>query len=445
MTVTRFAPSPTGPLHVGNLRSALFNWLAARKAGGTFLLRIDDTDEERSEERWVEAIRADLDWLGLGWDRFARQSERPDAYRAAADRLREAGRLYPCYETETELALRRRTLLAAGRPPIYDRAALRLTEGERAEKEAQGLRPHWRFLLDRERVIWDDAVRGEQPVDCASLSDPVLIREDGTILYTLASVVDDAEMGVTQVVRGEDHVTNTAVQIQLFEALGTAAPRFAHHSLLVGADGAALSKRLGSLTLASLRDEGVEPMAVLSYLARLGTSDPIEPRTDHAALVEGFALDRLGRAPARFDREEIDAVQAKVVHELPFAAVEARLRALGIEGGEAFWLAVRGNCARVEDAAGWWSVVTGPVSPVIEPEDAGFVADAMTRLDALRPWDEGTWKVWTGALKDGTGRKGRALFMPLRKALTGLDHGPDMAALLPLLRRDTLPTEGEGA
>ncbi len=437
MTVTRFAPSPTGRLHVGNLRPALLNWLHARKEGGTFILRIDDTDAERSREEYVDAIRRDLDWLGLGWDRFERQSARMERYDAASDALRADERLYPAYETATELDLRRKYQRQAGKPPVYDRAALKLSDDDRARLEGEGRRAHWRFLLDRERVSWDDGIRGETAVDCASVSDPVLIREDGGYLYTLCSVCDDLDFGVTDVIRGEDHVTNTATQIQIFRAMGGSPTGFAHHSLLVDADGSSLSKRLGSLTLESLREGGIEPMALLSYMARLGTSDPVEPRADHAELIAGFDLSRFGRAPARFGTEELAALNAKTLHTKPYSEVADRLRAAGVpnEVAEHFWSVIRENIEGLDDVGAWAAILNGAVDPLVAEEDRAYVAEAMAELDAARPWTGETWSHVTGALKARTGRKGKALFMPLRKALTGRADGPDMAMLLPLLQR----------
>jgi glutamyl-tRNA synthetase len=437
MTITRFAPSPTGKLHVGNLRPALLNWLFARKNGGEFVLRIDDTDAERSKEEYVDAIKRDLEWLGLDWDRFERQSVRMDRYNAVADDLRASGRLYAAYETATELGLKRKTLLQSGRPPVYDRAALNLSDAEKSAFEAEGRKPHWRFKLDQERTGWTDGIRGDVTVDCASVSDPVLIREDGGFLYTLCSVCDDIDFAITDVIRGEDHVTNTATQIQIFDAMGDKPTGFAHHSLLVDADGSSLSKRLGSLTLESLREGGMDPLALLSYMARLGTSEPIEARATHSELVEHFSLDTLGRAPARFNREEIDGLAVKMLHTRPYEAVAPLLHEVGVDTAIApiFWDLIRENIESTDEIADWWKVVTGDVAPDIADEDREFVAQAQAALDAAKPWDETTWKAVTGALKTETGRKGKGLFMPLRKALTGRSNGPDMAALLPLLRR----------
>jgi glutamyl-tRNA synthetase len=434
MTLTRFAPSPTGLLHLGNLRAALFNWAIARKAGGRFVLRIDDTDAERSREAFVEAIREDLDWLGLDRDGEVRQSERLERYAAAAERLKAAGRLYPCWETAEELAMKRRVQLSRGKPPVYDRAALALGEAEKA-RLAETRAPHWRFRLAHERIEWEDGILGPRSVDAASVSDPVLIREDGQVLYTLASAVDDAEMGVTDVVRGADHVTNTAAQIQIMQALGGEIPRFAHHSLLTGPEGENLSKRAEALSLRALREQGQEPMALLSLVARLGSADPVEVRTDRAALAEGFDLSKFGAAPTRLDPADLDGLTARVLHATPFEQVEKRLADLGIAGPEAlpFWAAVHANLSRFEEAAEWWRICREGAAPKVAPEDADFVAEALALLPP-RPWTEETWGRWTAAVKAATGRKGRGLFLPLRRALTGRDSGPEMAALMPLMK-----------
>ncbi len=432
-TVTRFAPSPTGLLHVGNIRTALHNWLLVRKAGGRFLLRIDDTDAERSREDYVDAIRADLAWLGLTPDGEERQSARFHLYEEQFARLVGAGRVYRCYETAQELDLRRKVLLGRGLPPIYDRAALALTEADHAARAAAGNQPHWRFRLDHANPItWDDGIRGAQNFDPKQMSDPVIRRADGSWLYMLPSVIDDIAMGVTQVLRGEDHVSNTATQVQMFTALDAAPPAFAHEALLVGSEGK-LSKRLGSLGVAELRGSGIEPEALVALLARLGTSQPVEPVADRAAIVAGFDLSTFGRAPARFDEAELHRLNAQIVHKLPFARVGHLLPA-GM--GEAAWEAIRPNLAHIAEAAEWWQVVTGPIAaPTFDDETAGFVRQAAATLAGL-DWGADIWARLTSALKDATGRKGKALFLPLRQALTARDHGPDMAALLPLIGRD---------
>jgi glutamyl-tRNA synthetase len=351
------------------------------------------------------------------------------------------GRLYPAYETPEELDLKRKRQLARGKPPVYDRAALNLSDDDKAKLEAEGCIPHWRFLLEPRDVVWDDLVRGQQHVDAASLSDPVLIRADGSYLYTLPSVVDDIDLGITHVIRGEDHVANTAPQIQLFEALGATPPAFGHHNLLVGADGQALSKRDRSLAIEGMRTEGLEPLAVVSYAATIGTSDPIAPHAHLGELVDAFDFGKLSRAPARFDPQDLCLLNAKLLHMLPFEAVSERLEALGVSGGEPFWAAVRGNLEVLSDAKVWWSVVQGPVAPVIE--DPAF-CDEAAKLLPPEPWDEEIWAVWTSAVKAETGAKGKALFQPLRLALTGESHGPELKQLLPLIGHDRALARLEG-
>ena len=435
MTTTRFAPSPTGYIHIGNLRAALFNWLIARKAGGTFILRFDDTDPERSKEEYVDAIREDLEWLGLDWDREERQSARLDRYEAAADRLREMGRLYEAFETPTELDLKRKKLLNMGKPPVYDRSALDLSEDDKAKLRQERGSGHWRFLLDRERIEWADGILGDVSIDAASVSDPVLIRGDGQMLYTMASVVDDTEMGVTDVVRGSDHVTNTATQIQIMGALGGTPPRFAHHSLLTGPQGEALSKRLGTLSLRDLRASGIEPMAILSLMARLGSSDPVELRGSVEELIEGFDVTRFGAAPTKFDEADLGPLTARVLAGLPFETVADDVAALGVPADLAprFWEVVRENIGQKDEMADWWAVFRDGASPLIAEEDRDFVADALGLLPEP-PYGPETWGDWTGAVKEKTGRKGKGLFMPLRHAVTGRTRGPEMADVMPLLQ-----------
>jgi glutamyl-tRNA synthetase len=435
MTTTRFAPSPTGYLHIGNLRAAVFNFLIARKAGGTFILRIDDTDPERSKEEYVDAIKQDLEWLGLTWDREERQSLRLDRYAEAAATLRGMSRMYECFESPVELDLKRKKQLNMGKPPVYDRAALSLSEDEKARlrTEREG---YWRFLLDHERIEWRDGIIGDVSIDAASVSDPVLIRADGQVLYTFASVVDDIDMGVTDIVRGSDHVTNTATQIQIMRSLDGHVPNFAHHSLLTGPQGEALSKRLGTLSLRDLRANGIEPMALLSLMSRLGSADPVELRGSLDEIIEGFDISRFGSAPTKFDEADLVPLTAHHLANLPYEAVAPRLAQSGISGelAEPFWHALRGNVTRWDDLAGWWKIVTEGADMLVDPEDAEFVETAFAMLPEL-PFDEATWSSWTAAVKEATGRKGRALFMPLRKALTGRERGPEMADLMPLLRR----------
>ena len=441
MTTTRFAPSPTGHIHVGNLRTALMNWLIARKAGGTFILRLDDTDRERSKQEYADGIQRDLEWLGLTWDRIERQSDRLDRYAEAADQLRASGRLYEVFETPTELDLKRKKLLNMGRPPVYDRAGLGLTEDQKAALREEGREGYWRFKLDQQRIEWTDGIIGDVSIDAASVSDPVLIRADGQVLYTFASSVDDVDMGVTHIVRGADHVTNTATQIQIIEALGGTPPAFAHHSLMTGPQGEELSKRLGALSLRDLRNEGVAPEALLSLMARLGSNQPVELRTSLDELAEGFDLSQFGASPTKFDAEDLWPLTRERNQNLPFAAVADRLAGMGVpaEIASAFWEVARHNITRLDDLDGWWTLVRDGATPLIAPEDEAFVAEALALLPP-RPWTAQTWGEWTGAVKAATGRKGKGLFMPLRKALTGMDHGPEMAELMPLLQ--TVPGKG---
>ena len=430
----RFAPSPTGNLHVGNLRTALVNFLFARRQGGHFMLRIDDTDTDRSTAAFEESIRADLAWMGMSWDSEDRQSARLDRYDAALQQLIANGRAYACYETPEELALKRKAQLSAGRPPVYDRAGLKLTDDQKAAFEAEGRRPHWRFLLDHSEVAWTDMVRGDVSYHMSSLSDPVLFREDGRVIYTMASVVDDIDHAITHIIRGEDHVTNSAAQIQLFEALGATAPVMGHVALLAGADGEGLSKRLGSLSIGQLRGEGTEATALASLLARIGTSDPVVPSASMATIIDGFDLSRFGRATAKFDPAELAQVNVRVIQQLDFAVVADRLAALDIGGGEAFWLAVRDNLDAVDDVASWWQVCTAPLAPVIEAaEVTNAAADLLPDGDLSDVWGD-----WTKAVAAATGAKGRGLFMPIRLALTGQARGPEIGPLLPFIGRERI-------
>ena len=435
-TITRFAPSPTGYIHVGNLRTALMNYLIARKAGGTFILRIDDTDPERSRDEYVDGIKQDLEWLGLEWDRVERKSERLDRYHAAAEDLRAKGRFYEAFETPTELDLKRKKQLNMGKPPVYDRAALNLNDEEKAALRAERGEGVWRFKLDQQRIEWDDGILGDISIDAASVSDPVLIRGDGQILYTLASVVDDTDMGVTHVVRGSDHVSNTATQIQIMQALGNGAvPSFAHHSLLTGPQGEALSKRLGTLALRDLREQGVQPFALLSLMARLGSSDPVELRTEMAQLIDGFDINRFGSAPTKFDVQDLFPLTGRYLQQLPLEAVKDDITAIGVPEDQAgqFWAVTRENISTLKDLDAWWVMFRDGAEPIIAEEDREFVAQAMLLLPDM-PFDESTWSSWTAAVKEATGRKGRGLFRPLRLALTGQEHGPEMAQVMPLLQ-----------
>ena len=426
---TRFAPSPTGLLHVGNARAALFCFLFAKKHDGQFVLRLDDTDRERSTQAFADAIQADLDWLGLKWDDTARQSDRFERYDGVFETLVAQGHVYACYETPEELERKRKRQLARGKPPVYDRAGLALSADEKAALEAEGRSAHWRFKLSGNQVAWRDLVRGEQKIDTASVSDPVIRRADGSWLYTLPSVVDDLDMNISHVIRGEDHVTNTAAQVELIAALGGEVPEFAHFSLMLGADGSGLSKRLGSLALADLRDSGLEPISLNAHIARLGTADPVVPAQTMQEIIDGFDMARLGRAPARFDPEDVTRLNARILHETPYAAVAERLAEIGAPAQAEFWEAMRGNIEKFADMKNIMALINGPITPVVETDDADYIAQARALLPDA-PLETESWSDWTGRLKDATGRKGRALFMPLRMALTGQSHGPEMQHLL---------------
>ncbi len=430
----RFAPSPTGKIHIGNVRAAIITWLAARSMGGAFMLRIDDTDRERSKDEYTEAIKRDLTWLGLNWDDYAHQRDRTDRYDEAIQKLKDDGRLYPCYETPEQLELKRKALLNAGKPPIYDRSALDLTDEQKAKYESEGRKPHWRFKLDHAPIIWNDLIRGEISFDGASMSDPVLIREDGTPLYHICSVIDDIDFGITHVTRGEDHVSNTASHIQMFEALGATPPTFAHWPLIADADGGKLSKRLGSLSIEDLRDnEGIEPMAIISLLARLGSSDPIEAFKDVQPLIDTFDFSKFGRGTPKLDVREIERLNAKIVHSLTYDDVKDRPEMDGID--ESFWENVKANLNKVSDIQDWARVTRDTVNASVPDNDKDYIIMAANTLPDgdITP---DTWGAWTSALKEQSGRKGKDLFMPLRLALTGMSHGPEMDKMISLLGRD---------
>lgn len=428
----RFAPSPTGMLHIGNVRTAFITWLFAQRNNGYFLLRIDDTDLERSKPEFEAAIYESLTWLGMGWDELAHQSKRLDRYAEIIEKLKADGRLYACYETPEELSLKRKSQLSQGLPPIYDRGALKLTLEQKAKFEAEGRKPHWRFLMKDEPIIWQDLIRGDVRFEGKDISDPVLIREDGSPLYHLCSVIDDADFGMTHIIRGEDHVSNTAAHLQMFDAIGFKRPQLAHLPLLSDAEGGKLSKRLGALSIIQLRDEiGLEPLSICSLLARLGTSDPIEAFATHAPLIKSFDISKFGRGTPKFDQDELLRLNSKIIHDLDFSAAKIRLAQIGLEEvTEDFWNVVRPNLEKITDIKEWWTVANGPVTPVVN--DNEFAAKAIELMPPA-PWTPETWKEWTSAIKAETGRKGKELFMPLRQALTGMDHGPELGDLLPLI------------
>jgi len=450
MSVTvRFAPSPTGHIHIGNARTALFNWLFALKNNGRFIQRFDDTDTGRSKQEFADSILYDLHWLGIFPDTVVYQSKRFDRYAAAVEQLKAHGAIYPCYETAEELDLRRKVRLSRKQPPVYGREALALTDEQKEQYEAEGRKPHWRFLLPnfisdpkktrRTPITWTDIIRGEETVDLSSVSDPVLVREDGTYLYTLPSVVDDIDLGITHVIRGDDHVTNTGVQIALFQALDADVPEFGHHNLLTTASGEGLSKRTGALSLNSLRQSGIEPMAVARLAALTGTSENVHPMHTMDELAQHFEPSQVSKSSAKFDPADLTTLNRAILHEMPFQDAQDRLGALTISGetAERFWNAVRGNLDRLSDALAWWKVVyKGPAErQSFSPEDQDFLATAFDLLPQ-EPWGPETWRAWTTAVREATGRKGKTLFMPLRLALTGLSSGPELADLMPLMGRE---------
>ncbi len=434
--ITRFAPSPTGYIHVGNLRTALMNWMIARASGGTFILRLDDTDQERSKQIYADALMADLDWLGLHWDRVEKQSLRMDRYREAAEELKSNGRFYEVFESPVELDLKRKKQLNMGKPPVYDRAGLHLSDEDKARLRGEARDGYWRFLLNQTRIEWPDGIIGDVSIDAASVSDPVLIRGDGQVLYTFASSIDDIDMGVRFIVRGADHVTNTATQIQIMEAMGGAVPNFAHHSLLTGPGGEELSKRLGTLSLRDLRSRGVEPMALLSLMARLGSSKPVELAASHDDLIAGFDIGSFGSAPTKFDAEDLFPLTRQFVQGLPFSNVSARIEALGVpqDKAQAFWDVAKANITVLADLEGWWALFRDGADPLVDDADRDFAVQALGLLPDA-PWTRDTWGDWTAAVKAATGRKGKDLFRPLRRLMTGRDAGPEMADVMPLLAR----------
>ena len=433
----RFAPSPTGRLHVGNIRTALVNWLFATQNDGYFILRMDDTDLERTKDENKEAIRRDLQWLGLQWTGSFNQSDNIEQYISARDALIEKGFLYPCYETFDELERKRKLARANNRAPIYDRAALSLTEDDKQRLEDEGRKPHWRFKLSGEKCLWTDLVRGDQITDTASQSDPVLIREDGSFLYMLPSVVDDIGHNITHIVRGEDHVTNSGIQIEIFRALGSESPQLAHLPLLVGIDGAVLSKRLEDFSIKDLRDQGFEPLAINSLLARIGTSDNVEIASSTKELVDSFDFKKIGRAPARFDENVVRSINASLLHQTKFSEVRERLERIDTRSAQdsSFWDVFRANCNVFDDIKVWAEVVYGEIKPQVASDDADYVISAGEALTEI-PFDAEIWKNWTTKLKERSGRKGKSLFMPLRKALTGLEYGPEMATVLRMIGRE---------
>ncbi|MCY4261405.1 MAG: glutamate--tRNA ligase [Rhodobacteraceae bacterium] len=434
MIRTRFAPSPTGLLHVGNIRTALFNYLVARQAGGTFILRFDDTDRARSRQEFIDAIRHDLEWLGLVWDEEVRQSDRLDRYADRAVTLRANGLLYECFESSDELDLKRKLQRQQGKPPIYDRAALRLTDSERTTLR-QNTAGYWRFHLDGSEITWTDGIQGPVTIGTANVSDPVLVRADGQYLYTFASVVDDIDMQITDIVRGADHLTNSAVQIPLIQALGSQPPRFTHHSLLVGPGGAPLAKRDNSLSIATLREQGIEPLVILSRLASLGTADGVRIVHTLDALVDSFNVTAFNANSTTYSAGDLPGLNSDYLRNLDYAAIASHIHALGVPDRIApqFWSTLRSNISNRSDLDSWWAILRDGVAPDIPREDQEFVTHALTLLPPP-PYSESTWQTWTAAAGKSGGRSKSALYRPLRLALTGRETGPSMRDLMPLMQ-----------
>ena len=396
------------------------------------MLRIDDTDGERNKEEYVDAIKEDLTWLGLGWDKTMRQSERIKEYNNVVENLKKAGRIYACYETGEELDIKRKMQLSRGRPPIYDRAGLKLTDADRKKFEQEGRKAHFRFKLDDGAIEWNDLIRGHIKFEGKNLSDPILIRADGTYTYMLPSSVDDAELGITHVIRGEDHITNTAIQIQILQALGANIPAFAHNSFVKTKEGK-LSKREGSFSLRDMRKEGIEPMAINSFLAKVGTSDQIEIRASLEDLAKEFDFSKFSKSATFYAEEDILRLNTQLIHTMSFADAKSRLAEVGLEKvDEEFWESVRPNLTKFSEIKDWWRICKEDLAPVID--DAEFTSLASQHLPDGN-WNTETWGKWVEELKQKTGRKGKDLFMPLRKAITGMDHGPELKNLLPLIGR----------
>jgi len=432
MTIlTRFAPSPTGLLHIGSARAALVPYLFTRSQGGKFMLRIDDTDLERSREEYAVQIQEDLKWLGLEWEIFSKQSERMERYNEIKQQLFTDGRLYPCYESATELDIKRKMQLTRGQPPIYDRAALKLSNEQIKQFEAEGKKPHWRFKLDENSIIeWDDLIKGHIKFEAHNLSDPILIRETGAPTYMLPSAIDDMDFKITHIVRGEDHVTNTAIQIQIFQAMGNYIPKFAHHSLMKGKEGK-ISKREGGFDIKTLKEEGIEAMAINSFLARLGTSEPTVPEAHLSDLIKAFDISKFSKTAAIYEFADLERLNPKVLHMMPYSEVKKRPEMHGVS--EDFWLAVQPNLNHLHEISEWLEICNSTLTPIIE--DAEFLKQAANLLPH-EPWDSGTWGAWIEKIKQVSPRKGKELFMPLRKALTARETGPELKFVLPLIGRE---------
>ena len=442
MTINlRFAPSPTGDLHLGNLRTALINWLLAKKLNGNFMLRIDDTDTARSEERFVHSIINDLGWLGIVHDKLVRQSERLDRYQAKIEQLKNIGKLYPCFETKEELERKKKLPIASGRPPIYDRQSLNLSTKEKEKYSREGRKPYWRLLLEEKTVSWKDLIKGEIDIDLKNTSDPVLVRQDGTPLFTLTSVVDDIELQISHVVRGDDHISNTAAQILLTEYLGGSNVSYAHHSLLTTKSGEAFSKREKSLGLDSCRKQGIEAMTINSFLAKISTSDAISCFYNMEGLIKDFDISKISESPAKFNIIDLQRLNVKLIQGLDYHDAKNRFDEMNIKVTKELWLAIKNNIISLAEAEIWLSIISKHVVPIIKDKK---ITELASSLLPDEPWNENTWDTWISKIKEKTSVRGKDLMFPIRLAITGREGGPEMKKLLPLLKKELVKKRLDG-
>lgn len=436
--ICRFAPSPTGFLHVGNIRAAIINFLYAKKTGGKFLLRLDDTDVERVKDEYREMIIKDMAWLGLEYEKIIKQSDRLEKYEEAKNRLIANGRLYECFETAEDLNFQRRSQTASGVAPIYNRAALNLTDEQKKSLRAQGLKPHYRFLLEDKITAWDDKIKGRITYEGRHFSDPVLVRDNCMPTYTFCSVVDDIEFGVTDIIRGEDHITNTAIQIQIFEALGVKTPDFAHLALVKASEGK-ISKREGGFDVKSLRNDGYEAMAIVNLLAQIGTSTSIKIHKNFEELARDFDFAKFSKSAMNYDISELANINHKLLQSLDFCEAKPRLKEIGITGevSEKFWTAIKLNINFLSEAKEWFEIFSEEFRFKNKNEDQEFLHEA-AKLLPKNTEDENCWNLWLSEIKKISPRKGKELFMPIRLALSGKEHGPELKFLVNLIKRDEI-------
>ncbi|MBD5405516.1 glutamate--tRNA ligase [bacterium] len=442
MIKVRFAPSPSGYVHIGNIKTAIFNWLfllSEKQKGndGKFLLRIDDTDLSRTKQEYIDAVKEDVKWFGIDWDESFHQSSRFDRYNECFEKLKAEGRVYVCYETAEELEAKRKRQIARKVAPVYDRSALNLTEEDKKKLEAEGRKPYWRFKLNEGDVVFNDLVKGECKFNMKHLSDPVIIREDGTYLYNFPSVIDDMDSGITHIIRGQDHLTNTAMQIQMFEALGAKfIPQFAHYPMILNAEGHKFSKRESDISIRNLKNDGIEAMTIANILVGLGSANGGKMHKNMEELASTFALSNYGSAFSRFDMDTFYKENGKLLRVLDFDDVKDRLVSIDGRIDAKFWNMVRGNIDKLSDISYWVNVVYGDIeAPALSSDERSFLNTALSSLP-VGDFDENTMKIWANAIMDATGKKGRDLYHPIRLCLTGIEYGPEMTALLPLMGRD---------